>query len=257
MRRRRRPRAAAATRRARDRRGETWPGPRRVVCRRRGGAGWTRASAIRPGPRARGRRSLRRRRSPRRGSPSHALRRPPPPTRPRPSLRRARTARATTTRGSRARPATRSRRWWHRERRDARRFATDPRTTFRACTLRPAFPRSLARRPRRNPESRRRQRRAPCASRDTSTVRPTSARARAPAPTRPLRHPFQRVAFLGRAEEATPLSASPAVPRNISHRRSNISRARSLALRFFLIPASRASLPGQVFASPKPSARCW
>ena len=44
-------------------------------------------------------------------------------------------------------------------------------------------------------------RRAPCASRDTSTVRPTSARARAPAPTRPLRHPFQRVAFLGRAEE--------------------------------------------------------
>ena len=55
--------------------------------------------------------------------------------------------------------------------------------------------------PRRNPESRRRQRRAPCASRDTSTVRPTSARARAPAPTRPLRHPFQRVAFLGRAEE--------------------------------------------------------
>ena len=180
-----------------------------------------------------------------------------PPTRSRPSLRRARTARATTTRGSRARPATRSRRWWHRERRDARRFATDPRTTFRACTLRPAFPRSLARRPRRNPESRRRQRRAPCASRDTSTVRPTSARARAPAPTRPLRHPFQRVAFLGRAEEATPLSESPAVPRNISHRRSNISRARSLALRFFLIPASRASLPGQVFASLKPSARCW
>ena len=154
---------------------------------------------------------------------------PPPPTRPRPSLRRARTARATTTRGSRARPATRSRRWWHRERRDARRFATDPWTTFRACTPRPAFPRSLARRPRRNPESRRRQRRAPCASRDTSTVRPTSARARAPAPTRPLRHPFQRVAFLGRAEEATPLSASPAVPRNpgrISHTAGRISRER-------------------------------
>ena len=185
---------------ARDPRGEAWRGPRRVVCRRRGRAGWTRASAIRPGARARGRRSLRRSRSPRRGSPSRARarRRPPPPTRPRPSLRRARTARATTTRGSRARPATRSRRWWHRERRDARRFATDPRTTFRACTrrprrrtTRPAPPRSLARRPGRNPESRRRQRRAQCASRDTSTVRlvapaPPRPRARAP-PSAPFR----------------------------------------------------------------------
>ena len=100
-----------------------------------------------------------------------------------------------------------------------------------------------ARRPRRNPESRRRQRRAPCASRDTSTVRPTSARARAPAPTRPLRHPFQRVAFprTRRGGDAA-LSVARRPAKNPARSAGRIiSRARFPALRFFLIPASRAS----------------
>lgn len=75
----------------------------------------------------------------------------------------------------------------------------------------------------------------------------------------PAPFPARRVPRTRRGGDAAlSVARRPAKPRsNISHRRSNISRARSLALRFFLIPASRASLPGQVFASPKPSVRCW
>ena len=84
---------------------------------------------------------------------------------------------------------------------------------------------------------------------------------RAPARPRP-RVPSGTLSSASRSSDAPRRDAALSVARRPAKkpgaiRRSNISRARSLALRFFLIPASRASLPGQVFASPKPSARCW
>ena len=74
-------------------------------------------------------------------------------------------------------------------------------------------------------------------------------RPRAPAPARPLRHPSERVAFLGRAEEATPLSAYPAVPRNPARSagKNAFPRRRLFdpeSFVFLLPPASRVSLPG-------------
>ena len=176
-------------------------------------------------------------------------------------------ARATTTRGSRARPATRSRRWWHRERRDARRFATDPRTPSGRARLasgrsRPALARQA---PRPRPESRRRQRRAPCA---LLATRPRSAR-HVRARPRARARPSGTLSSASRSSDAPRRRRRSGVARRPAKYLADpsvewaLGRAvwpspvRPESFAFFLSPRPVPPASDRVSASPKPSARCW
>ena len=220
-----------------------------------GRRGWTRASAIRPGPRARGRRSLRRRRSPRRGSPrmpETPSTSDSPPTQPPTSADRASDDDARVARSPRdafaALVAPRATR-----RAPVRDRPTDNLPGVHAASGVPALARQA---PRRNPESRRRQRRAPCASRDTSTVRPHP---RAPARPRPRvpsgTLPARRVPRTRRGGDAAfSVARRPAkyLTPPVEYPRERVPRAS-----FLPHPRVPCLPPWTGFASPKPSARCW
>ena len=174
-----------------------------------------------------GRRSLRRRRSPRRGSPSRACPETPstsdsPPTQPPTSADRASDDDARVARSPRdafaALVAPRATR-----RAPVRDRPTDNLPGVHAASGVPALARQAP------PGGTQSRGDAKGAHRALLATRPRCAqhpRARAPAPTRPLRHPFQRVAFLGRAEEgrrSQRVARRPA--KYLAIRRSNISRA--------------------------------